>query len=353
MDADLRTAHVTGALYGLGAAALFGISVPLAKVLLPATGPVVLAGLLYLGAGTGLTALAALRADARAGRESRLRRADLPLVLGIVLSGAVAGPVLLLIGLRELSAVTAALLLNLETPFTILLAVVLFGEYLGGVETIATALVVLGAVMLSRVSGGFTASMAGVAAVAGACISWAIDNNLTQRLSMRDPVSIVRVKAVAAAPITFGLALAVGEPWPPSVAVASGMVLGFFSYGLSVVLAVRALRALGAAREAAYFATAPFIGALVSAGVLGERLGYRELAAMVFMATGVVLLLRAEHEHVHVHEAIEHDHAHAHDEHHTHAHDGASNEPHAHLHRHQTLSHDHPHVPDAHHRHRH
>jgi drug/metabolite transporter (DMT)-like permease len=351
--ASLRGGQLTGALYGLGAAALFGVSVPLAKLLLPATSPIVLAGLLYLGAGIGVSVLKALLRDVRAGHESGLQRTDLPLLFGIVLAGAVAGPILLLLGLRQVSAVTAALLLNLEAPFTILIAVAFFRDHLGEVEAVATGLILLGALILSSAPGEFWASWVGSACVAGACLSWAIDNNLTQRLSIRDPLAIVRVKALAAAPITFGLALLAGERLPPIREVASGMVLGFFSYGLSIVFAVRALRLVGAAREAAYFATGPFIGALVAAALLREFLGGRELAAMAIMATGVVVLLRAEHGHAHTHDAIEHDHAHVHDEHHAHEHEGPTVESHAHLHSHAPLTHDHPHVPDVHHRHRH
>jgi len=348
-----RDGQVAGALFGLGAAALFGVSLPLAKLLLPATGAVMLAALLYLGAGLGVTVLSALLRDVRGGRESGLRRADTPLLLGIVLSGAVIGPVLLLVGLHRLSALAASLLLNLEAPFTILLAVWFFRDHLGAIEIVAIGLIVGGALILTSAGSGFSGSWLGGAAVAGACLSWAIDNNLTQRLSIRDPLALVRVKALSAAPISFGLALLAGETLPPLRQTGYGMVLGFFSYGVSIVLAVRSLRLLGAAREAAYFATGPFIGALAAAGLLGERLGARELFAMTAMAAGVVVLLRAVHEHTHTHEALEHDHAHVHDEHHAHEHDGPISEPHAHPHRHAPLTHAHPHVPDVHHRHRH
>jgi drug/metabolite transporter (DMT)-like permease len=348
-----RDRQVTGALYGLGAAALFGMSVPLAKILVPTTGAVMLAALLYLGAGLGVTVLSALLGDVREGRESGLTRADTPQLLGVVLSGAVVGPVLLLVGLKQLSAVAASLFLNLEAPFTILLAVLFFRDHLGEVEIVATGLVLVGALALTNASGGLSSNWTGFAAVSGACLSWAVDNNLTQRLSIRDPLAIVRVKALAAAPISFGLAFFAGETLPPLREMGYGMLLGFFSYGLSVVCAVRSLRLLGAAREAAYFSTGPFIGALVAAGLLGERIGARELFAMAIMATGVVLLLRAEHEHLHTHEPVEHNHAHVHDEHHRHQHETMSAEPHAHPHQHEPLTHEHTHVPDVHHRHRH
>ena len=136
-------------------------------------------------------------------------------------------------------------------------------------------------------------------------------------------------------------------------------VTGFLGYGLSIVLHLLAMRHVGAARQAAYFATAPFIGAVAAVPILGERLGALELGAGALMAAGAIVLLRARHDHWHEHEALEHDHAHVHDGHHAHAHEheheheGAVDEPHAHPHRHAPLVHDHPHLPDAHHRHRH
>src|SRR5262249_3371048 len=162
-----RDGQIAGALFGLGAAALFGVSIPFAKLLLPATGAVMLAALLYLGAGLGVTVLSTVLRDVRGGRESGLTRADTPLLLGIVLSGAVIGPVLLLVGLHRLSALAASLLLNLEAPFTILLAVWFFRDHVGEVEIVAILLIVAGALVLTSAAGEFSASWTGGAAGVG------------------------------------------------------------------------------------------------------------------------------------------------------------------------------------------
>jgi hypothetical protein len=154
---------------------------------------------------------------------------------------------------------------------------------------------------------------------------------------------------------TLGLALALGEALPRPAILLAALGVGVFSYGMSIVLDVYALRLLGAAREAALFATAPFAGALAAVPILGEGMGAAELAAATLMASGVVLLLRERHSHAHAHEPLEHDHSHVHDAHHQHAHDPGEvvREPHSHAHRHVGLVHDHPHVPDLHHRHEH
>jgi drug/metabolite transporter (DMT)-like permease len=341
-----------GAAYGLLAAALFGLSAPLAKRLLGVVGPQVLAGLLYLGAGLGLSLWRALRP---APSEAPLKRQDLPALAGVVLAGGVLGPLLLLVGLERVSGVVGSLLLNLEGPLTVLLAVCLFGEHLGRYGAAAAALILAGAALLKLSFGAAVVDARGMLAVGLACLCWAIDNNLTQRLSLRDPFAIVRIKTLAAGSFNLALGLALGGRLPGPAACAAALVLGLVSYGGSVVLDAYALRLVGAAREAAYFATAPFVGALSSVLLLGERLRASDGWAMLAMGLGVVLLVLERHSHWHEHQPLEHEHAHEHDEHHQHAHAPGTplGHTHSHPHRHATLAHDHPHVPDAHHRHRH
>ncbi len=342
-----------GAIFGLLAAAMFGVSAPIAKRLLGEVTPQVLAGLLYLGAGIGLW----LYRRARPNRdEAKLRRADVPRLLGVVVAGGVVGPVLMLLGLERVSAVTGSLLLNLEAPFTIAVAVIVFREHLGRHAAGAMALIVAGAAILKVEPGAAGADPLGVLLLAAACLAWAVDNNLTQSLSLRDPFAVVRAKTLGAGAfnLVVGLVLAGGALPPPRV-VGVALVLGCVSYGVSVVLDAYALRLVGAAREAAYFATAPFLGAFAATFLFGDSLRWFDVAAMAIMGSGVLLLLRERHGHEHHHHAMEHDHAHVHDEHHAHAPGPADSpgEPHSHPHRHDPLAHDHPHVPDLHHRHRH
>ncbi len=335
---------------GLAAATLFGASTPVAKLLVPGTGPLVLAGLLYLGAGVGLAMAALLR---RRSTEAPIKRADLPVLAGVILSGGVLGPALLVLGLARLSGSAASLLLNLEAPFTIGLAVLLLREPFSRREVLGAGAVVVGAAALTWAPGPVTLNVTGVACVTGACAAWAVDNTLSQRLSMRDPIAVVRAKALAAGTFNVALGLAMGEQTPSIARVAAALLTGSLGYGASLVLFLLAVRAMGAARQAAYFATAPFIGALLAVPLLGDRLPPSHLMAGALMAVGIALIIRAHHAHAHLHETAEHEHAHVHDEHHAHVHDGPVAEPHSHLHRHPHLFHDHPHLPDIHHRHGH
>ena len=339
------------ALLALAAAALFGASAPVAKRLLADVAPAMLAALLYAGAG-----LAALPFAARGWRrrEAPLRRSDLPLLAGVIGFGGVAAPLLLLFGLERTSASAASLLLNLEAVFTTAIAVIVFGEWIGRRGLAALAVVVAGCALSTWAAGGATRSLAGPLAVSGACLGWAIDNNLTQRLSLRDPLAVVCVKGLGAAPIALAIALATRAPFPSLKAAAGGLLLGSVAYGVSLALYVRATRTLGAARTGVLFAAAPFVGAALAVPIAGDAPSLRLAAAALLTAAGVALLVTERHGHRHAHDPLDHEHLHTHDEHHQHRHRGDEGpEPHSHPHGHEPLTHSHPHASDAHHRHKH
>lgn len=341
-------------LAAIGSAALFGASTPLAKLMLGVADPWMLAALLYLGSGLGLAIVGLV-----AGRhgEAPLRRADLPWLALIVLSGGIAGPVLLMIGLTTTDASAAALLLNLEALATMGIAWLWFRENVDRRLLVGAFAILAGAVILSWPGGdGGGAGLGwGAAAVAGACLAWGIDNNLTRKLSAADPVQIATIKGLAAGTVNLALALSLGAAVPGPLAIAGAAALGFFGYGLSLVLFVLALRHLGTARTGAYYSVAPFVGAVLAVLLLDEPLTLRLAAAALLMAIGVWLHLTERHEHDHLHDPLEHEHAHRHDAHHQHAHapGDAPGEPHAHPHRHAALKHRHAHYPDIHHRHPH
>jgi drug/metabolite transporter (DMT)-like permease len=345
-----------GAPLALVAALLFGASTPLAKLLLGGgIDPWLLAGLLYLASGLGLGLLRlAGRVFGAARREAPLARADLPWLALVILFGGVIGPVLLMLGLKATPAATASLLLNLEGLMTMAIAWLAYRENVDRRLLLGAAAILCGAALLSWQSGPRNAGW-GALAIAGACLSWGIDNNLTRRLAAADPVDIALCKGLAAGAVNCVLALAGGAEWPGSSGLAGAALIGFLGYGLSLVLFVLALRHLGAARTSAYFSTAPFIGAALAVPLFGEPVTVRLVLSGVLMLVGVTLHLAEMHEHAHAHEAIEHAHRHVHDSHHHHAHapDDPPGEPHTHRHRHLPLVHRHPHYPDLHHRHRH
>jgi drug/metabolite transporter (DMT)-like permease len=342
-----------GAPFGIASAALFGASTPLAKALLgEGISPWLLAGLLYLGSGLGLALAWALRR--RSSNEAPLARRDWGWMALVVLAGGVAGPLLLMIGLVTTPASSAALLLNLEGLATMAIAWAVFRENVDRRLLFGALAILAGAVLLSWQGTGGGLGW-GAVAIAGACLAWGIDNNLTRKVSGSDPVQIAMVKGIAAGLINSGIAFALGAHLPKPALVAGASVVGFFGYGVSLVLFVLALRHLGTARTGAYFSTAPFIGALLALVMFGESMTARLILAAILMAIGLYLHLVERHEHDHVHEPMAHTHAHVHDDHHQHGHgpDDPPSEPHVHHHAHARLIHAHPHYPDLHHRHGH
>jgi drug/metabolite transporter (DMT)-like permease len=282
-------------------------------------------------------------------------RKDIPRLAAMIIAGGVVAPVLLLLGLQRVSGITGSLLLNLEGVFTITVGVAVFREHLPKRSWIAAAAIFAGAIVLGLGPGAATADWLGLLLIAAACLGWAIDNNLTQALTVRDPLSIVRIKAGLAGATNVVIALIVSESFPRISVLLGVLTLGAVAYGLSVYLDALALRALGAAREAAVFAVAPFAGALLAPFVLPESFGAQELVAGVFMALGVAVLVNERHDHEHVHEPLDHEHMHTHDEHHQHEHPPGTpvDEPHSHPHQHARFAHRHAHVSDVHHRHSH
>ena len=346
-----------GVFYALLAALLFGASTPLAKSLLPQKTPLLLAGLLYLGSGVGLAVYSFVRSRRSdvARREAALTRKDAPWLAGAILAGGVVAPVLLMWGLAATPASSASLLLNLEGVLTALLAWFVFKENFDRRIALGMALIAAGGVSLSWTGRLDTGVPWSSLAIVGACLAWAIDNNLTRKVSAGDPVQIAMLKGLVAGGVNTGLAFALGAKLPSTLSLLTTGVVGFFGYGVSLTLFVLALRHIGTARTGAYFSVAPFVGAVISILFLGDTPTIGLIAAAVLMALGVWLHLTERHEHGHQHEPMELEHLHTHDEHHRHVHgpDDPQGEPHTHTHRHEELVHTHPHYPDIHHRHEH
>ncbi len=345
-----------GAGLALSSALLFGASTPLTKMLLgQGLDPLLLASLLYLGSGAGLGLLLLGRRAVHARRaEAPLSRRDLPWLALIVLFGGVAGPVLMMLGLVSVHASAASLLLNLESVSTLAIAWLVFHEFVDRRLLLGAAAILGGALVLSWSSGASGFGW-GAILIAAACLAWGIDNNLTRKISAGDPVQIACIKGLAAGIVNFVLAMAHGAPLPSPGLVLAAALIGFVGYGASLVMFVRALRQIGTARTGAYYAIAPFFGALLAVALLGEPFTLQLAVAGILMAVGLYLHLVEQHEHAHSHEAMVHEHPHVHDEHHRHAHEPSDppGEPHLHAHRHAAMIHSHRHFPDIHHRHPH
>jgi len=337
-------------------AVLFGLGAPLAKVLLRDIHPVSLAGILYLGAFFGLTIFRGLRwlSGKDAWPAQRLSKDDFPWLLGAIISGGIAAPIFLMLGLGRISGITSSLLLNLEGAATAFFAVVFFRENASRRVWTALLVMTIAGVIFSwdPLSGAWTWS--GTLFILAAMAGWGLDNNFTRQISHKDGVLLAQLKGLVAGLFSTGAALTLGIRLPWGWSLAAGLVVGAFCYGFSLVLFIRALSGLGALRTGALFSAAPFIGALASMIILRESASWALAPGAGLMLLGVILIAREKHVHLHRHPQLRHAHIHEHtDPHHLHDHETPVSGPHLHDHIHEEFEHTHDHCPDLHHRHPH
>lgn len=350
--------HNIGYFYALTSAVLFGASTPAAKYLLGEIEPWLLAGLLYAGSGFGLWFILIFRSMFLKvpSKEAKLDYQDWKWLVGSILFGGVLAPVLLMSGLRSINASTGSLLLNLESVFTAIIAWNIVKEHTNKRLVLGMLLIVAGGIVLTLSSRLNLTNLLGVLLIAGACLGWGVDNNLTRNISRADPLQIVAVKGITAGCVNLLLAMFFGVTIPNHLSVyVGGALVGFTGYGLSIVCFILGLRHIGTGRTSASFSLAPFIGATLSILFLGESLSIQLIIAGILMGWGIWLHLTEQHEHEHLHESLIHEHKHYHDEHHQHPHlpTDPKGESHSHVHEHRPLIHSHPHYPDIHHRHDH
>jgi drug/metabolite transporter (DMT)-like permease len=349
--------------FGLGTAVLFGCGAPLAKIGLATISPIILAGLLYLGSASGLAGYLAIRSlikNDRPERESSLKREDFIWLAGVIICGGFLAPFVLMASLDQIPAATATLLLNFEVVSTTLLAALAFHEFVGRRVWIALACITTACILLTCRPGVPLSLSLPAIGILMACTFWALDNNFSRNIALRDPVIIVVVKGFCGGLISLCAGMLLGEPLPAPGPAGSALILGFISYGgLASVLFLLALRGLGSARSGALLSISPLFGGALSFLLFSEPLPTFFMVAVPIMAAGIILLLTEDHRHLHVHEPLVHEHRHRHDDlHHHHSHDDElmpedHNQEHSHLHTHPGIIHDHPHKPDIHHRHRH
>lgn len=352
----IKTNQTQGPLLATLSAVLFGISPVLCKLVIGEMSPVLLAGLLYLGSGIGLS-FVLVRQRINIFREiqsvSRIHRIKL---LGAVLAGGVIAPLCLVYGIKYGRASEVALLLNLETVATTIIAWLIFKEQVSRYVWAGKVLIVLASAFIILKAPESVAFSASGILVVLACVFWGIDNNLTRDVDELPATALAAIKGYSAGLFNIALAAAIGFGTVDIQQIGGALLIGAFSYGASLVLFIGALRKIGSARSSTYFAIGPFIGVLSSLILLHEQPPAFFWFAAALMLAGVVCLYRERHEHPHAHEAVTHRHQHTHDqdEHHRHQHEEKDNtEPHDHFHLHERQTHIHIHWPDTHHRHIH
>lgn len=341
----------TAIVYAILAALCYGVSAPVAKVLLGGLPPTLLAALLYLGAGLGMMAVNLTRRQKT--KEAKLTKKELPFTIAMVVLD-IAAPICLMIGISMTSPATVSLLNNFEIVVTVLIALFAFKEAVGRQMWLAIGFITIASVLLSLQEGGKITFSPGAVFVIIACACWGIENNCTRMLSLKDPMQIVVVKGFGSGGGSLLIALFLGERSTNVLYIVGALLLGFVAYGMSIYLYIRAQRDLGAARTTVFYAFAPFIGVVLSLVIFREMPTLLFGIALLLMIVGSYLAAAEQHGHAHRHIQTQHEHRHSHeDEHHTHRHEQEVHAEHSHDHDHRASTHTHPHTPDLHHTHEH
>jgi drug/metabolite transporter (DMT)-like permease len=212
----MSRSHIFPFFQAILAALLFGMSAPLAKLLLGEMEPISLAGLLYLGSGLSLLVIKVCQPTGnRSTRaEAEIRKADLAWLAGAILAGGIAAPIILLFSLRNTPAATAALLLNFEGVATTFIASLVFKEAISRRAWWAILSITFASICLSiKPNNGWGLSL-GALGILAACILWGIDNNFTRNISAKDPLTIVTVKGLVAGTFSVALTMISGNRLP-------------------------------------------------------------------------------------------------------------------------------------------
>lgn len=351
----MRANNIRYIFQALLAALFFGASAPISKLLLGDVPPVLMAAFLYLGSGIGISLIKVVQRISSHHREAGIKSPDVKWLAGAIISGGITAPIVLMISLKNTPASTASLLLNFEGVSTTLIALFFFHESISRRALTAILVITLASIFLStNFQGGFGFSP-GALGVILACVLWGVDNNFTRNISAKDPLTIVAWKGIVSGIFSLMLGLLLGQGLPALSTILGILLLGFISYGLSIVLFIYSMRGLGAARTSALYGTAPLAGVLLSIIIFKDPVTLLFGFAAVLMIAGALLLANEEHAHFHIHMPVVHEHRYSWaDEFHQHEEtDETAGKSYSHEHEHPRTEHKHGHMPDIHHRHGH
>jgi drug/metabolite transporter (DMT)-like permease len=208
-----------------------------------------------------------------------------------VLFGGLLAPFLQLLSLPFTPAATASLLLNFEIVATVLVAFLVFHEPEDRKIGAAIAVILAGSLLLSWNGGDIFDISPGAIGIIISAFFWGLDNNCMAHITAFPPELIAVVKAGLGGCLAWVLVFLLHDPLPPWDLAALALLTGFVSFGLGLILFIRALRAMGAARAGAIYAAAPFIGCMVSLLIFSEPLGLRFWIALPLFAVGALIVI--------------------------------------------------------------
>jgi drug/metabolite transporter (DMT)-like permease len=273
--------------YALLAALLYALSSPISKLLLEFVGPTLMAACLYLGAGFGLL----LVKKTKKTKEEKLEKKDMPYVVGMVVLDIIA-PILLMMGLTITSSSNAALLNNFEIVATTVIAYFIFKEKISKNLLIGIILVLISSIILTFDISSLSFNLGSVLVLLAA-IAWGFENNCTKMISNKNPIDIVIIKGIFSGLGSLIISIIINE-FTLNYYLIFALILGFFSYGLSITTYIYAQRHLGASKTSAFYAVNPFIGTLLSLIIFKDMPNFNFVIALVIMMVATIFIVKEE-----------------------------------------------------------
>lgn len=304
--------------YAALAAVLYAINIPISKILLIDIHPILMASLLYFGAGVGIFSYSLI---SKREKQSKLTKREMPFTMAMIVLDIIA-PILLMLGLKITNSSNATLLNNFEIVATSIIALVVFKEFISKKMWLAILLVTLSSALLSFESIEALKFSWGSILIILACISWGLENNCTRVLSSKSTFQIVVIKGLFSGLGSMVIAIFLQIKFPSFFLIFTTLMLGFISYGLSIFFYVKSQSIIGAAKTSAFYSLSPFIGSFLSFIILKEAFSSNYLISLAVMISGTALIifdtLVIAHTHNHTHiilnskEELSHSHIHFH-----------------------------------------
>ncbi|MCF0261982.1 MAG: DMT family transporter [Sphaerochaetaceae bacterium] len=279
----MNNSKLRATLFAILAAVFYALNMPLSKLLLKHVSTTMMAGYLYLGAGLGVgTMFFANRKSID--KKQLLSKADIPYTIGMVVLDIIA-PICLMLGLSTTSSANASLLNNFEIVATSIIAMLFFKEKVSSKLWLSIILVTASSIVLSFEKDLLTFSWGSILVLL-ATVCWGLENNCTRSISSKNTYEIVTIKGLCSGLGAVIVALVIGEKNSELRYIIEALALGFVAYGLSIFFYIKAQEKLGAAKTSAYYAIAPFVGALLSFVLLKEPLTEQFMLGFVIMIIG-------------------------------------------------------------------
>jgi drug/metabolite transporter (DMT)-like permease len=280
---------------------LFGFTFSMAKQPLENVDPIVLSAIVYP------ISFAALIPITKSSFKIE-NKEDFLDILVISILGGVLAPILLFYGLERIDASEAVILTNAQIIFTVLLSSLFFGEKPNGIIGYTGIIIVFVGLFVATTeldtSGSLFKYEPGKIMIVGAMLVWAIDNNISRRLTKRStiwPAKIAMLKFLIGGIILFGIATIAVEESSSSfrsrLQIIDSLLLikpsewliiiavSLFGFAGALSLLLESLKRIGTIRTMMIFSLTPIFGIVAANIVHAESISILEA-----IATGIIII---------------------------------------------------------------